>query len=91
MRFAQFAVRVWNISMNFENPEQTALEGIARTEDYFRSIGMPINMRELGVTATPEEVHEMAHACTFGDQAKIGSFKPLTYADIKAILESANA
>ncbi len=35
MKFAQFAVRVWNVSMDFENPEKTALEGISRTDRVF--------------------------------------------------------
>ena len=30
MRFAQFAVRAWGCSMDFANPERTALKGIAR-------------------------------------------------------------
>jgi len=29
-RFVQFAVRVWNVEMNFDEPERTALEGIER-------------------------------------------------------------
>ena len=40
-RFAQFAVRVWGCEMNFEKPEETAREGIARTKAFFHSIGMP--------------------------------------------------
>ncbi|MCD2491221.1 iron-containing alcohol dehydrogenase [Lacrimispora sp. NSJ-141] len=47
-RFAQFAVRVWGCEMNFEHPEETAREGIARTKAFFRSIGMPTSFSELG-------------------------------------------
>ena len=47
-RFAQFAVRVWGCEMNFENPEETAKEGIARTKEFFRSVGMPTSFEELG-------------------------------------------
>lgn len=61
-RFAQYAVRVWNLEMNFENPMETALAGIQATEDYFKSLGMPVNLRELGVE--PEKIGEMAEKCT---------------------------
>ena len=47
-RFAQFAVRVWGCEMNFEDPEETAKEGIARTKAFFRSVGMPTSFAELG-------------------------------------------
>lgn len=47
MRFAQVAVRVWGCQMNFENPEETALEGIERLKNFLSSIGMPVNFKEL--------------------------------------------
>ncbi|QNM05639.1 iron-containing alcohol dehydrogenase [Qiania dongpingensis] len=47
-RFAQFAVRVWGCEMDFEHPEETAKEGIARTKAFFHSIGMPTSFAELG-------------------------------------------
>lgn len=47
-RFAQYAVRVWGCEMNFEHPEETAKEGIARTKAFFHSVGMPTSFAELG-------------------------------------------
>lgn len=47
-RFAQFAVRVWGCEMNYQNPEETAKEGIARTKAFFHSVGMPTSFEELG-------------------------------------------
>lgn len=47
-RFAQFAVRVWDCQMDFQNPEKTAREGIARTKAFFKSIGMPTSFAEIG-------------------------------------------
>ena len=47
-RFAQFAVRVWGCDMDFSNPERTALEGIARWENFLKSIGMPLSFAEIG-------------------------------------------
>lgn len=62
-RFAQYAVNVWGIPMNFEHPERTALAGIEATEQYFRSIGMPVRLSELDIDDSRFE--EMAEKCTF--------------------------
>lgn len=51
MRFAQAAVRVWGVKMNFADPEATAAEGIRRFRAFLHSIGMPINFAELGAKA----------------------------------------
>ncbi|MCD7906597.1 MAG: iron-containing alcohol dehydrogenase [Clostridium sp.] len=70
-RFAQYAVRVWNLEMNFENPMETALAGIQATEDYFKGLDMPTNLRDLGVE--PEKLGEMAEKCTnFGTRTLPG-------------------
>lgn len=61
-RFAQYAVRVWNIEMDFDNPMNTALAGIQATEDYFKRLDMPVNIRDLGVE--PERIDELAEKCT---------------------------
>lgn len=89
MKFAQFAVRVWNLPMDFENPEKTALAGIARTEEYFSSIGMPVSLKELGITVTKEDIHDMAEKCTYFGRRTIGGFKKLGYEEIKEIYEAA--
>ena len=62
-RFAQYAVNVWGLPMNFEHPERTALEGIQATEAYFQSIGMPVRLSELDVDDA--KFGEMAEKCTF--------------------------
>ena len=61
-RFARYAVNVWNIDMDFENPMNTALAGIQATEDFFKSLGMPTSLKELDVE--PEKIEEMAVKCT---------------------------
>ena len=58
MRFAQFAVRVYGCSMDFEHPERTALDGIEAHEAFLKSIGMPITMKELG--AKTEDIPALA-------------------------------
>ena len=61
-RFAQYASRVWNVDGDFEHPMNTALAGIKATEDYFKSLGMPVSLEELEVD--PEKFEEMAEKCT---------------------------
>ena len=48
MRLAQFANRVYNVPMNFENPEETAVRGIEAHVSFLKEIGMPTNFAELG-------------------------------------------
>ncbi len=48
MRLAQFANRVYNVPMNFENPEETAIRGIEAHVSFLKEIGMPTNFAELG-------------------------------------------
>ena len=48
-RFAQFAVRVMGCQMDFVDPARTALEGIEKLIAFFRSLGMPTTLPELGV------------------------------------------
>ena len=90
MKFAQFATRVWNLSMDFEDPERTALGGIERTLDYFESLKMPINLKGLGINASDEDIHEMAEKAVFFGKRTLGNFKKLGYEEVKIILKSAN-
>lgn len=47
-RFTQYAVRIWNCEMDYVNPEKTILEGISKTEEFIKTIGMPTRLSELG-------------------------------------------
>ena len=59
-RFAQFAVRVFDVPENFYDVEATALKGIEAWEDWCHKIGMPINLHELGIDPTDDQIKEMA-------------------------------
>ena len=86
-RFAQFAVRVWNVDNSFFTPERTATEGIKKLEIFFKSIGLPINLKELGVT--DDRLEEMASKATKADTATIGNFIKLGKNDVYSILSLA--
>ncbi len=82
-RYAQLAVRVWNCEMDFQNPEKTAREGIARFEAFLKSIGMPVTLEELG--AREEDIPAMAAKTKMGPNDILGSFMPLSRKDVEAI------
>ncbi len=75
MRFAQMAVRIWGCEMNFENPEETALKGIACFRKFLHDIGMPVNFSELG--AKEEDIPTLIQKFGLGDR-KTGGFVPLS-------------
>lgn len=87
MRFAQLAVRVWGCDMDFEHPEKTALDGIARYEQFLKSIGMPTRLAELNVD--PADIPAMAEKCKRNNAGRLGFFRPLDTEDIAKILYSA--
>ncbi|GAI54627.1 unnamed protein product, partial [marine sediment metagenome] len=48
-KFAQFAVRVWNVEPDFKDIEKTALEGIETLKDFYEKIGLPITLKEANI------------------------------------------
>jgi alcohol dehydrogenase YqhD (iron-dependent ADH family) len=82
-RFAQIAVRVWGCHMDYDNPENTALEGIKRLEEFWGSLGLPLNFRELG--AKEEDIPFMVKNIGLKEGEHMGSFVPLYNEDIEKI------
>ena len=82
LRFAQAATRIWGCQMDFENPENTAREGISRFRSFLHSIGMPINFAELG--AREEDIPALVEKFGIGD-GKTGGFVHLSAGDITEI------
>jgi alcohol dehydrogenase YqhD (iron-dependent ADH family) len=85
-RFAQFAVRIWDCEMDFQHPENTALQGIARYEQFMKSIGMPVRFTELGARA--EDIPVLVKTLGLGKRT-LGSFVKLTEEDVRKIYELA--
>ncbi len=86
MRFAQMATRVFGCQMDFENPEKTAVQGIACFRKFLKSIGMPINFEELG--AKEEDIPVLVEKFGLGD-GKTGGFVELSSDDVAAIYKIA--
>jgi alcohol dehydrogenase YqhD (iron-dependent ADH family) len=75
-RFKKFALNVMDVAEEGTD-EEIALKGIEAMEDFYRSINMPTNLRELGVNATEEDLVTMAHKCAVGVGGEMGSAKVL--------------
>ncbi|NLJ40772.1 MAG: iron-containing alcohol dehydrogenase [Clostridiales bacterium] len=82
-RFAQIAVRVWGCHMDYQNPEVTALEGIKKLEEFWRSLGLPITFAELG--AKEEDIPFMVKNIGLKEGESMGSFVPLYNEDLEKI------
>ncbi len=89
MRFAQAAVRIWGCEMNFENPQETAMNGIRCFRRFLHDIGMPINFAELG--AKSEDIPVLVEKLGLGNR-KTGGFVSLSSEDVAEIFRiAANA
>lgn len=86
MRFAQFAHRVFGVSMDFEEPKRTAKAGIAALRNFFKSIGMPLSFADIG--AKEDDIPLMLKLLGV-DQAPIGRFVKLNRDDCEAIYKIA--
>ncbi len=84
-RFAQFAVRVWDVDPDFKDLEWTARQGIKKTKEFFSSIGMPVTLEELDIPAA--RLEEMAKKAT--ENGVIGNFVSLDTEDVLSIYQSA--
>ncbi len=87
-RFAQFAVNVMGVARGTDD-RMTAERGVAAAEDFFRSIDMPVSIRELGYELSGEQINELAEKCTLYGKRTVGSFKKLERGDIVKIYEMA--
>ena len=86
-RFKKFALNVMEVE-NTGSDEEIALRGIEAMEDFYRSINMPTNLRELGVNPTEEELALMAKKCAVGVGGEMGSARVLNEADMLAIYKA---
>lgn len=87
-RFAHYAKQVWDIE---GSGEEAAREGIERTVSYFRSIGMPVSLGELGIGIQDEKtLEELAMDATMNDTVRLSVLRPLDASDVLEIFRKAN-
>lgn len=87
-RFVRYARNVMGITLDGTD-EEVAEAGICAMEDFYRSIGMPVTLRELGVEPTEEQILELAEKCSFGNTRTIGIVKKLGREDMAEIYRMA--
>ena len=86
-RFARFARKVYGVTE--EDDRKAAEAGIAKTNEFFVSLGMPVSLSELlGHEPSDEEIEKIAVECTYDRTRTIGSFKSLAYDDIVKIYKN---
>ena len=86
-KLAQFAMKVLDVPETFGTQEEIALEGIARLEAFYRSLGLTTTLHENGIGSA--DFDRMAERCAAMMGGTVGKFVPLSAADCKAIYELA--
>ncbi len=87
-RFVRFARNVMGIAPG-ETDEETSEACIRAMEDFYRGIGMPVNLEELGVHPTDGQIEEMAERCLAACGSRTGSARKLTREDMVRIYRNA--
>lgn len=87
-RFARFSEKVMGTPAGGDFLK-IALRGIEAMEEFFRSINMPVSLKELGLSPTSEELSEMAEKCSFWGKRTVGCVKSLDKEDIYRIYQEA--
>ncbi len=84
-RAAQFASRVFDVEIDFNDMERTALEGIKKLSSFYKSIGLPSTLSEAGIGE--DRFEEMAQKCTLSGPK--GNFIKMGKEDVFNILNIA--
>lgn len=87
-RFVKFAKYAMCIEADGSD-EEIALKGIQAMEDFYHAIGMPVNMSELGIHPTEEQIQEMAERCAKACGGSQGSARVLYQEDMVNIYRMA--
>lgn len=82
-RFAKFFRNVWDVE---EKDDQKAiLLGIEKMEDYFKTLSLPVRLREFGIERSA--IDRLAELCSFNKTRTVKSYIPLGFNEIKEIFE----
>lgn len=84
-KFVAFARNVWGVSPHMDNKMEVAKEGIRRTAQYFEQMGIPMTLREVGIT-DKNNFEIMAEKASKSTQ---GAYRKLSKEDILNIFNAA--
>ncbi|MGN0355616.1 MAG: iron-containing alcohol dehydrogenase [Muricoprocola sp.] len=87
-RFVRYAIEVMGVEPA-DTEEETALRGIEAMEAFYHEIGMPINMKELGIEPTDEQCREMARRGAEACGGSKGSAKVMYEEDMYKVFKMA--
>lgn len=88
--FVQFAVNVMGVEGSYRDPDAIVMEGIARLREFYRKIGLPATLTEMGIEESRYEL--MARKATgeaYGKEHSIGGLKKLYWQDVLEIYKLA--
>lgn len=87
-RFVKFAENVLGIAPRTDAAE-TARAGIEAMEDFYREIGMPVSLTELGIAPTDAQIEKLADQCVASTRDNLGKVRHLAKEDMIAIYQAA--
>lgn len=90
--FLKWATRVMGVSLDYEKPERTVREAIARLEAFFHSMGLPTRMNEMPDVGdvSEETMYKMARRVRItNSDGTVGTLKKLSAEDIVNIFRLA--
>lgn len=87
-RFEKFAMNVMQVDTE-GTADDVAVRGIEAMEEFYREIGMPTSIHELGIKPTEEDLKTMAHKCSVACKGSKGSAKVLHEEDMYQIYKAA--
>jgi alcohol dehydrogenase YqhD (iron-dependent ADH family) len=83
-KFKQYAIRVWGVKTDGKNDREIGLEGIERTKKFFKEIGAPTSLSDVGIKG--DKIPEMAKKAT--RNGPMGSYKRLETKDVEEIMKA---
>lgn len=81
-KFKRYATHIWHVSEEGKTDEDIALEGIYKTEEFFKKIGAPVRLSQVNISK--KEIDAIVKSA--GLKGK-GSYKKLQFEDVLKILE----
>lgn len=87
-RFAKYAREIWSIQESDDHA--AAQQGIRATEEFFRSLGMPVTLAQAVGVQSDTVLRQLANKCSFSGTRTIGSFRPLSEEEIYLVYQSSN-
>lgn len=83
-RIAELGRRVFCVESTGDD-EKDAEAAVEAVEVFYKSINMPVRIKDLGIELTDEQISTLAEKCTFFGKRRIGAFRSLGREEIEKI------